>query len=156
MKRVIEHSRYLNILIVILLLITFVFALIWAGARAVTTWVGIVSGATQGTAISLQIIEVMDAFLVAIVLYLLATGIYELFIGDLTLPDWMEVHSLNELESKLTSMIFLVIVVRFLEVLFQEGRSSMDTLWLALATAVIGAVLIAFGVQHRGERKPPE
>jgi uncharacterized membrane protein YqhA len=156
MKRVIQHSRYLNIVIVILLLITFIFALIWAGARAVTAWLGIVSGAMQGTAISLQLIEVMDAFLVAIVLYLLATGIYELFIGDLALPDWMEVHSLNELESKLTSMIFLVIVVRFLEVLFQEGRSSMDILWLALATAVIGAVLIAFGAQHGGEQKPPE
>jgi uncharacterized membrane protein YqhA len=48
---------------------------------------------------------VIDAFLIAIALYVFTVSIYELFVADLNLPDWMIAHNLDELKAKLSGII---------------------------------------------------
>jgi uncharacterized membrane protein YqhA len=76
-------------------------------------------------------------------------AIYELFIGDLTLTDWLVIHNLDELKSKLVSVIVLVIGLTFLEK-FIEWHDPSAILQNGLAGALIVGVLILF-VRYSGK-----
>ena len=62
-----------------------------------------------------------------------------------TLPDWMVVHNLHELKITLSSVIVLVMAVRFVEHLFEEHTTPKDVVYYAIATALVAAALVAFG-----------
>ena len=91
------------------------------------------------------LVEVVDAFLVAMALLVFSLGLYELIIGELNLPPWMAVHNLHDLKSKLSSLLVLVMAVKFLEKL-AEWKNGLETLYFALAIAVVAAILVAFNV----------
>jgi uncharacterized membrane protein YqhA len=154
MRRLIESSKLFSLISVITLLITYVFALGWGVVKAVAAWAEIWTSHGKSAGISLSLIKLVDAFLIAIVLYFLAVSIYKLFIGDI--PGKMAARSLPELKSKLSSVIVLVIAVHFTEALFDPTRATLDILWLALATAVVTAVLIAFGYFSHFDKKEEE
>ncbi len=145
MKSLLERSKYMSLVAVLTLLVTFALALLWGVVKAFLAWREIVTSLGGSAAISLQLIKVIDAFLIAIVLYLLAVSIYKLFVGDLEVAPRMVARSLPELKSKLSGVIVLVMAVRFAEILFEGGTAPLEVLWFALAVAVVSAALIAFG-----------
>ncbi len=63
----------------------------------------------------LSFIEITDIFLLATVLYIVALGLYELFIDDrVPVPRWLEIHTLDDLKDKLIGVVIVVIGVGFL------------------------------------------
>jgi uncharacterized membrane protein YqhA len=97
----------------------------------------------QSDLIALKLIQVMDAFLVAIALFIFAVSIYELFIADLDLPEWMPAHNIYELKAKLSSVIILVMAIKFLEKLLEQ-KDLQTILYNAIAVTLVAAALIAF------------
>ena len=92
--------------------------------------------------LSVEFIELVDLFLLGTVLYLIALGLYELFIDpDLPTPAWLHVESLDDLKSKLIAVIVVLLGVTFLgaAVSWKGGR---DILYYGLA---IAAVLVPLG-----------
>jgi uncharacterized membrane protein YqhA len=156
MGTLIEKSKYLSLIAVVTLLLSFGMALLWGVAKAVAAWMEIIGSMGQSAKISLLLIKVIDAFLIAVVLYLLAASIYRLFVGDLQLPSRMVARSLPELKSKLSGIIVLVMAVRFAESLFEGTLQPMELLWLGLSTAAVAATLIAFGYFGRKDETPVE
>lgn len=144
MKTIIEKSKYLSLIAVFALLLTFALSLFWGIAQAVKAWAKIILSLGQSTDIILSILKMIDAFLVAIVLYILAASVYELFVSKVELPSKLVARSLSELKSKLSSMIVLVMAVHFVEVIFDEGISGLEKVWLAIAISLVAMVLIAF------------
>jgi uncharacterized membrane protein YqhA len=151
MKNILEKSRYLSLLAVFVLLLSFGLALLWSSARAFRAWQEIITSYGQSPAISLLLIKLVDACLIAIVLYILAVSIYKLFVGELALPSGMAANSLSGLKNKLGGVIVLVIVVRFVETMFEATMGTIEILWLAVSTALVGGTLIAFGRFGPGE-----
>jgi uncharacterized membrane protein YqhA len=144
MKTIIEKSKYLSVLAVIPLLLTFALSLFWGIAQAVKTWEKIILSLGQSADIILLVLKLIDTFLVAIVLYILAASIYELFVGKLELPSNLVARSLSELKSKLSSVIVLVMAVHFVEVIFDNGIAGLEKVWQAIAITLVAMVLIAF------------
>ena len=144
MKTIIEKSKYLSVLAVVALLLTFALSLFWGIAQAVKTWEKIIFSLGQSSDIILSILKLIDTFLVAIVLYILAASIYELFVGKVELSSKLVARSLSELKSKLSSVIVLVMAVHFVEVIFDEGVSGLEKVWQAIAITLVAMVLIAF------------
>jgi len=63
----------------------------------------------------LSFIEITDIFLLATVLYIVALGLYELFIDhQVPVPNWLEIRTLDDLKDKLIGVIIVVIGVGFL------------------------------------------
>jgi len=91
----------------------------------------------------------MDTFLIAIALLVFSVGIYELFIEDLSLPEWLVIHNLHDLKAKLGSIIILVMAVTFLKHLV-EWRDPQGTYYFGISVAVVSAALIAFS--HFGKK----
>jgi uncharacterized membrane protein YqhA len=94
--------------------------------------------------ISVSFIEVIDLFLVGTVFYIIAMGLYELFIDDrLELPDWLVIHHLDDLKSKLISGIVVIMSVYFLGVLVL-GDPKIDLLRTSIAIGIMIAALSFF------------
>jgi len=144
MKAIIEKSKYLSLLAVITLLLTFALSLFWGIAQAVKTWGQVILSAGQDPKITLSILKLIDTFLVAMVLYILAVSIYKLFVSDVELPSKLVARSLPELKSKLSSVIVLVMAIHFVEVMFEEGLTGLEKLWQAIGISIVSLVLIAF------------
>ncbi len=157
MKNLIEKSKYLILIAVITLIISFGLALLWGIANAVSAWVEIISSLGKSPAISLYLIKLIDGFLLALVLYLLAASIYELLIGDLDLPTRLVARTLPGLKSKLSGIIVLVIAVRFVESLFEDHPQPDQVLLMAAASALVIVALVAFSYfGNKSEEKSEE
>ena len=118
MKQVVEKSRYLAVLGVIGLLATGVMAFTWGLYKTGLAILSVLTPDAKSSAVILETIKIMDIFLVATTLLIFAASLYELFIAELNVPDWMIAHNLHELKSKLSSMIVLVMAGKFAEDLF--------------------------------------
>jgi uncharacterized membrane protein YqhA len=144
LKTILEKSRYLAIMGVISLLIAALAAFIWGTLKTVNTILLVIQSAGRNAGITIELIEIVDSFLIATAILIFAVSLYELFIGDLDLPDWMIAHNLYELKAKLSSMIVLVMAVKFLGKLL-AAKDAEVLLQTGIATALVSAVLIAFG-----------
>jgi uncharacterized membrane protein YqhA len=90
--------------------------------------------------LSIILIQEIDVFLLATVLYIITLGLYELFIDEaLDLPHWLEVRTLDDLKARQLGVIIVLLPVTFLGQLVQ-WKQGQDILWLGLA---VGIVLLA-------------
>lgn len=104
----------------------------------------------------LHFLHAMDSFLIAAVLILFAVGLHVLFIGKLDLPEVFQAESLHDLESKIGSLVVLVMALFTLE-RFMEAPTDPSNLPMAGAFAVVTLGIIAFNVHKRvfrGGRSP--
>ena len=89
-----------------------------------------------------EYIEFADFFLLAIVLYIMSVGLYSLFIDDsIPMPEWLEIHNLEDLKEKLIGVIVVVMGVYFLGKLIHNTDAT-DLLCLGVG---IAAVVLALG-----------
>jgi uncharacterized membrane protein YqhA len=143
MTKFLEKTRYLVIIAVFGLLVA---ALAAFGLGLLKTWevaVLIFGGLGKDAAVTVKLLEVVDGFLVATTLLIFSLSLYELFIAELHVPDWMVAHNLHDLKARLSSMIVLVMAVKFVEKL-AEAKDAQSLLLTAIAVTVVSAALIAF------------
>jgi uncharacterized membrane protein YqhA len=143
MKFILEKSKYLALVGVIALLFAAVAAFAWGTFKTVNTIFLIFSSQGMDKAITVELVEIVDSFLIATAVLIFATSLYELFIDKLDLPEWMLAHDLYDLKTKLSSMIVLVMAVKFLEKLL-DVKDANALLQIGIATALMSAVLIGF------------
>jgi len=144
MKFILEKSKYLALVGVIALLAAAVAAFVWGTLKTVDTISLVLSSIGRDKAITVELVEIVDSFLIATALFIFSVSFYELFIDKLDLPEWMLAHNLYELKAKLSSVIVLVMGVKFLEKLLDVGDPA-GLMQIGIATALMSAVLIMFG-----------
>ena len=150
MKTILEKSRYLALMGIIPLLVASVGAFAWGFLQTIQVVVLGFSSLGADKALILGFLLIVDIVLIATTLLIFAISLYELFIGDINTPEWMTAHSLNDLKVKLSSMMILVMAIKFLEVLMKGGNAQ-DLFWMGMAVALVSGVLIAFGYFGRKE-----
>lgn len=148
--RILERGRYMVGLAVIASLVASGAAFLWGAWKTAQVIIELIVTAGKDPLTTVRLIELMDKFLIAAGLYIFAVGMYELFIGDLKLPDWLTVHNLHEVKSRLSSIIILVMAIVFLEHLV-EWKDPLNTLLFGVAVALVAGTLIAFS--YIGERE---
>ena len=147
MQRLIAATRYLILIPALGSFVAATTLFLYGGVEIVqlvqeTFALGVSSKGAK--ALTLAFIEVVDLFLLGTVLYIIALGLYELFIDhDLRLPEWLAVHDLDDLKNKLTGMVIVVMGVLFLgQVVTWDGRQ--DLLRYGGAVALVIAALTYF------------
>jgi uncharacterized membrane protein YqhA len=83
-----------------------------------------------------KVLSMLDTFLLATVVLVFALGLWELFVGDLDLPEWLEIHTLDDLKGKLADVIVLVVAIKALEKL-TTAKKPIDALLYAAASGLI-------------------
>lgn len=146
--KILASSRYLMIILVIETFLGFLFLLLMAAVDTVQTVMRILENpfALGGASkeIALDFVKITDLVLLAIVLYIISLGLYELFIDDhLPVPKWAEMHSLNDLKHTLLTGIIVLLAVVFLSYAEDWDRSS-SLLYLGLSIAAVIFALTYF------------
>ena len=142
MHRILAKSRYLMLIAVFGSFAASVTLLLYGAAETVTTIAYTVnSGAVSSEnskKLILSCVEVVDLFLLATVFYITALGLYELFIDErIKVPIWLEIHSIDDLKTKLTSVIVVVLSVLFLaEVVKWNGSTNIITLGVSISLVI--------------------
>ncbi|TNF58834.1 MAG: YqhA family protein [Rhodobacteraceae bacterium] len=95
-------------------------------------------------ALAIEFIEIVDLFLLGTVFYIIALGLYELFIDtNIRVPDWLTIKTLDDLKNKLIGVVIVVLGVLFLgQVVSWNGET--DLLRYGGGVAVVIAALTWF------------
>src|SRR5687767_6208539 len=103
-SRIVAASRYLIVVAVICIFVIGATLLVYGTVQSYMLAAGLFDGgisAKGSKALVLSAIELVDLFLLATVLFVIAIGLYELFIDDnVRLPSWLEIHNLDDLKDK--------------------------------------------------------
>lgn len=99
--------------------------------------------------VAVHAIQVTDIILIAAALYIIAAGLYELFIGRTDLPAWLAIRSLDDLKDRLLAVSAAILVVSFVEMVAvsEPGRDLLRP-GLAIAAVVVATGIFSF-LYHR-------
>jgi uncharacterized membrane protein YqhA len=144
LRSILAASRYLVLIPVVCIFIAATVMLIYGAIETFEVIVG-----TFGSDVSskgakgllLSFIELVDLFLLSTVFYVIAVGLYELFIDDnLPMPAWLVIHDLDDLKANLISVVIVVLGVLFLgQAISWDGERDLLPFGAAVAL-VIGAL----------------
>jgi uncharacterized protein (TIGR00645 family) len=144
MSKVLEKSRYLAIIGVLGLLAAALAAFAWGTFQTIQAVILIVQSLGADKGITVALVQIVDSFLIATTLLIFSVSLYELFIGDLDMPEWMVAHNLHDLKTKLSSLIVMVMAVKFVEKLV-DVKDYGNVLNFGVAVTLVSGALIAFG-----------
>jgi uncharacterized membrane protein YqhA len=146
MRRLLVSSRYVVIIAVAGAFVSALLALVY-GALAL---VGLIAeglthhefGVVAAKHLAIELIQLIDLFLLGIVLYIVALGLYELFIDPtLPTPGWLAIRTLDDLEERIIGVIVVLISVTFLSAIV-EWDGGVNVLALGAAVGVVLLPLI--------------
>jgi uncharacterized membrane protein YqhA len=103
--------------------------------------------------LSVGLITMIDLFLLGTVMYIVAIGLYELFIAPANqMPAWLRIHTLDDLKERLLGVVVVLLAVTFLaSAVTWDGSTSILALGLAIA-AVLGVVTMTIAILARTHR----
>jgi uncharacterized membrane protein YqhA len=143
MQRLLSGSRYMIIIAILGAFLAATIVLIYGGL----TVAGIIIDVfvhhlftTDGAKhLAIECIEIIDLFLLGTILYIIALGLYDLFIDDhLAMPDWLEIHTLDDLKNKLIGVVIVLLAVTFLgDVVNWDGGNSILSLGIAVGLVLL-------------------
>jgi uncharacterized membrane protein YqhA len=139
MNRVIASARYLALAGVVFGLVAALAAFTWGGVKTVLLVIKLGHGELDGMAMGL--VQIMDGFLIASGLLIFSLGLYELFVGEIALPQWLIIKDLDALKGRLAGVLVMVLAVAFLERLENAGESR-GILEAGIGVALVSAVLV--------------
>ena len=147
-KRAIASTRFLILVPVLGSALAATTLLIYGGIEAVQVVSGLIAEGEVtrkgAKALAIEFIEIVDLFLLGTVFYIVALGLYELFIEpNIGMPAWLEIRTLDDLKNKLVKVVIVVLGVLFLgHVVSWDGER--DLLPLGAAIALVVAALTWF------------
>lgn len=168
MKRQVMFRRLLSggrNFIIIAVVCSFAAAIVTLAYGGFLTWSAI-SRMLMQTEISSQnakklvvaMIEVIDLFLLGTVFYITSLGLYELFIdSEIDVPEWLEIETIDDLKSKLISVVVVVLGVIFLgQAVTWDGTTDLLPFGASVG-AVIASLTYFLNAQYKGHssRKDP-
>jgi uncharacterized membrane protein YqhA len=93
------------------------------------------------------LLEYVHQFLIGTVLYITAMGLFQLFIQDVPLPQWMKTESAEDLETNLVGVTVVVLAIEFLGAVFSGRHENLLTYGAGIALP-IAALALFLGAKH--------
>jgi uncharacterized membrane protein YqhA len=150
-RRFLESARYMVVPAVLGLLAAALTTIVWAVYSVYDFARTLLRG--DETVGLVKVLSMLDTFLLATVILVFALGLWELFVGDLDLPEWLEIHTLDDLKGKLADVIVLVVAIKALEKL-TTAKKPIDALIYAAASGLIVLGLTVSSVVKYAKKRP--
>jgi uncharacterized membrane protein YqhA len=154
-RRILASSRYFIVVAVVGSFAASAAALVAGGlatATVIFTTFGSGSLFEKGGVKLLQVelVTIIDLFLLGTVLYIVAVGLYELFVDPgLPMPPWLRITTLDDLKERLLGVVAVLLAVTFLgNAVTWDGTSSILALGLAVGL-VLGVVSLTIALLAR-------
>jgi len=105
-----------------------------------------------------HVVEVIDGFLLAIVLLIFAYGIYELYISRMddaenheSAEHLLQIKNLDDLKSRLGKVVLMILIVKFFEISMTMEYEGVKE--LTIFAASIGLIALSFFMSELSARK---
>lgn len=144
MDRLFSLSRYILIVPAIVTLVGAIVLIIAGTITLFNETVVLFSGGLTDKALkqaSADYISVIDVFLLATVMYIIAVGLYELFIGRLDLPEWLTFKNFDDLKAQLISVVIAVLAVLALSAVVSASGTPLLQFGLAVSPIILALTL---------------
>ena len=156
LSRLLAATRFIVFVPVLCIFIAAVVLIVYG---TVATFAEIAAALSAGVdikgakALLLRFIELVDIFLLSTVMYVIAVGLYELFIDEIPgMPEWLVIKDLDALKQKLIGVVIVVLGVLFLgQVIGYDGQSN-----LLIPGGAIALVIAALSYFTSIKGKPKE
>ena len=149
LTKLLSASRFFILIAVAGQLLASVALLIDGMIKVVKITYSMLNGTVENKEAMIGFIETADLFLLAVALYIIALGLYDLFIDpNMKMPAWMNIKDLTDLKKKLLDVVVIILGVVFLgKVVRWNGET--EILHFGVGIALVIAALTFF-------RKPGE
>jgi uncharacterized membrane protein YqhA len=131
----------------------FVFGGITAVNVTIESFQGAQYDANGIRAISVEMVELIDVFLLGAVLLITAVGFFQLFINsDVDVPGWLRIDSIEELKVQLLAVVVVMLGILFLGAATESDGGPEILLFgggISLVIAAIGFAVYLFGRSHK-------
>jgi uncharacterized membrane protein YqhA len=164
-SQTIGHSRFIVLLAVAAVMLVAVSLFLLGAIQAILSvweaWQAIFQGGLQSTKLIIEFLEIVSVMLKAVVFYLIGVGLYSLFVASLNITVSLGVQTLADLESKVVSVVVVILGVTFLEH-FVRWEDPLATLQFGIGMAVVVASLVLFqryshiAIEEQKSHKPDE
>jgi uncharacterized membrane protein YqhA len=151
-NRHIPKTRYIFLLAI---LSTYIAAIVLVLAGALETLHIIIEILPPGAALPLaeakvHFLEVIDQFLMATILYVIAAGFYQLFVNaGVQVEPWLRVKTVGDLEQKLIGVLIVVLGVTALaRVVIWDGQSDILPYGAGVAALIFALAFFATQSKH--------
>ena len=152
LKKTLGFARYIAIVAVIGLLATSVATFGWSIARTVLFVSDLFEGKWRTDTQVVSLLKTIDIYLLAIVQFIIVVGLYELFIGELDVPEWLKIESLDELKKPIIDILVVFVAVKGIEGLLKQ-EDPLDALTFVGAAASLILVLTLFRLAKEAAKK---
>lgn len=164
--RVVGRTRYAVLVAVAAVLLVSITLFLLGASQGVSVVVRAWSDAFQhgkfgSTDLTVEFLAVIGVMLRAVVMYIIGVGLYSLFIEPLNLTAALGVESLVDLETKVISVVVVILAVTFLQH-FIRWEDPVATLQFGAALALVSGALVLFqwnsrqGKEFAKEHAPDE
>jgi uncharacterized membrane protein YqhA len=153
-RRILASSRYFIVVAVVGSFIASAAALVYGGlstARVVLQAFGAGVFDEKGAKLlAVELVTIIDLFLLGTVLYIVAVGLYELFVDPgLPMPGWLRISTLDDLKERLLGVVVVLLAVTFLgSAVTWDGSANILALGLAVGL-VLGVVSMTIALLAR-------
>ena len=144
-KKLLTASRFTVIIAVISLLTASIALMVNGAYKVFKIIISIFQGKINDKDVLVGFIESADLFLLAVALYIIAIGLYDLFIDpNIEMPEWLNIQELSDLKKKLLDVVIVILGVIFLGKVAKWGGGQ-EILYLGGGIALMIAALTFFG-----------
>jgi uncharacterized membrane protein YqhA len=152
--RMVASSRFFVLIATISLFLAFMAVMVSTIVVTVSAILGGIFGDYSQNEMIGKLIKQADYALLATVLYVLALGLYSLFVDDrIPMPTWLRIHDLGQLKELLAGVVVVAIAVIFLGWALTWDGQSTDILALGVGSAAVIGGLALFLWQAARERQ---
>ncbi len=152
LSKVLGPARYIAIIAVVGLLITSVATFGWSIARTVLFVDDLFQGKWRSDDQVISLLKTIDTYLLALVQFIIVIGLYELFIGELDVPQWLKIDSLDDLKKSIIDILVIFVAVKGIEGLLKQ-KDPLDALTFVGASASLILVLTLFRIAKVADKK---
>lgn len=155
-RRMLGSSRYFIVVAVIGSFIASASAMVYGGlATALIVLRTFGAGdfsQTGAKLLAVDLVTMIDLFLLGTVMYIFAVGLYELFIdASLPMPAWLRIATLDDLKERLLGVVAVLLAVTFLgSAVTWDGSTDILALGVAIAL-VMGVVSMTIAIMARSQ-----
>lgn len=143
----VDRTRYVVLIAVASVLVVAVALVLLGAVQSVIALAaaarGMAGGTVDNTDLSVAFLGIVGVMLKAVVFYLIGVGFYSLFIGPLNLSLALGVDTLHDLETKIVSVVVVILAVGFLE-RFTVDEADVRLLYRGLTLAAVVLALVAY------------
>lgn len=96
--------------------------------------------------LSVHFISAIDLFMVAVVMFVMGIGLFELFVDrdqSISYPYWLKIRNLTDLKEKLIAAVVVVIVITFLKHIVM-WENPLETLYFGGSIAIVIIAITLF------------